>query len=183
MNPDVITFLTFLSTSGFLIAFIKLIYTLGKQQESFSHLKDSVNNLSPVVGRLNSCVQEIQSVMKNKYKTLTLLKEPLDLYGVANSPIVLRDEYRHFLQESNLASQIEEKKQEIIELVKKKKPATGLDAQEVILDLVIADELEKILDTREFKKLLYQSGKTTKDYYLILAIYLFETIIPEVIKE
>jgi hypothetical protein len=155
---------------------------IGQFQHSFNNLANSLNQINPVVVRLNSCVQELQSVMKNKYKKLAILQETIDLYGIANSPIVLKEEFRDYIQSSGLANQIEEKKIELSNWLKKKKPTTGLDAQEILLDFVISDEVEKYLDTREFKRLLYESGKTLKDHYIILAIYLFETIIPEVIS-
>ncbi len=173
----------FLISSGFLFTLVKLIFVLGKNQRSFEDLKESVNKLTPVVTRLNSCVQEIQSVMKNRYKTLTLMQETMDMYGIANSPIVLKEEFKHYILESGLSNQIEENKPKIIEWLKKKNPITGLDAQNFLMDFVVSDKIDKYLDTREFKKLLYDSGKTAKDYYFILAIYLFEVIIPEVIEE
>lgn len=68
---------------------------------------------------------------------------------------------------------------QLAEIIKSQNPATGLDAQKYIGNLVSSDEIEKYLDVKNFKQLLYTKGKTVEDYYGILAVYLFEMIIPK----
>lgn len=179
----VVNIYLYLLAPGTILAFFKIAYEFGKFKKSFDNLSTTVDTVRPVVTRLNSCVNELQSVLKNRYKNIQLVKETIEFYGVANSPIVLKDEFRPFIQESGIGSQIEEKKSKLVELVRIYTPATGLDAQNAIYDLVLSDKIDKVVDTTEFKKILYERGKTAKDYYLILAVYLFEAIIPELFPE
>lgn len=168
---------------GAIFAGFKLWGKILEAKMTLKNLSDDISQLSPVVARLNKCVVELQTTMRSRYRTLSLVHETLDFYGERNSPIVLKDEYRDYIQRSGLASEIEEKKSTLVQWLRSKKPKTGLDAQEAILDLVFSDKIEKKIDTTEYKKQLYESGKSARDYYLILSIYLFEVIIPEVIEE
>jgi hypothetical protein len=167
---------------GTLLSLVGIGISIGSFKKSFDQLKKSVDTLNPVVTRLNSCVQEIQSILKNKYKTLSLIQETIDLYGQSNSPVILRDEFRPFILKSGIDQQVEENKKKLVQFLEKQKPATGLDAQNILFELVVSDAITNYIHTKKLKKILYEEGKTTRDYYLILAIYLFETIIPEVIS-
>lgn len=151
-------------------------------QTKFTITSGKVSQMEKVINKLNNCMVEVQTFVKGKYEGSSFM-EVLGMYGEANSPIVLRDEFRSYIQESGIAVQVEDNKTKLVNWLKRKKPLTGLDAQKLIIDLVISDKIEEYIDTTELKKLLYGSGKVIRDYYAIICIYLFETIIPEVIKD
>lgn len=100
-------------------------------------------------------------------------------YGIAHSPIVLKDELRRFITESQLDKQIAKKENDLVKWLKAQKPKTGLDAQEDIANLVVSNEILKYLDLTQYRQNLYQQGKTSEDALGILGVYLFEVLIPK----
>lgn len=159
------------------------LISFGVFKQKFETIGSDMKKVLKSVGGLNECVDEIQTILRNKYRSMTLTKETISIYGKANSPIVLRDEFRPYVKDSGLDQEIEKRKTKLVEWLKSKKPKTGLDAQSYILDLVYSDKIDEIIDTKKFKDFLYKKGKIPQDFYVILAIYLFEIIIPEAIEK
>jgi hypothetical protein len=135
------------------------------------------------VESLNECVNEIQTVLKAKLKDVEFDKKTMSTYGKSNSPMVLRDEFRPLVKESGLEAEVKKNKSRLVKWLKAQKPKTGLDAQDEIINLVASQEIEKYLSLDEYKQYIYKEGKLTQDAKVILAIYLFEQIIPEVIPD
>lgn len=139
-------------------------------------ISGKIDKLKERLVDLEKAVLEIQTLLRAKKMHI---QHAIAQYGVAHSPIVLKQEFKPFVVDSGLEKQVNNKIEELTEAIRQKKPTTGLDAQKYIENLVLSDEIEKYLDVKEFKQLLYTKGKTTDDYYGILIIYLFETIIPK----
>jgi len=127
---------------------------------------------------IEGCVTEIQSCLKIKYPRLAL-QRTIPMYSQSASPIVLKDDFKIFITAPGMDKQIAEKKNELLEWLKGKNSETGLDAQDYIADLVSSDEIERFLDLSEYKNNLYQKGKTSEAASGILAVYLFQVLIPE----
>lgn len=138
----------------------------------------SIQNVEKRVGAIEYCIVEIQAILKTKFKGLTF-EQSIKTYSVSNSPLVLKDELRPIFLKTGLADQIKNKESVILEMVKKHNPKTGLDAQDVIINLVSSEEINKVLDLNTYKQYLYEEGKISEDAMSILAIYLFEFIIPK----
>jgi len=100
-------------------------------------------------------------------------------YGKSGSPIVLKSKYRPFIEKSELADQISEKLPQLLSWLKDQKPRTGIDAQDKISHFVISGKIEDYLDLTDYKQDLYEKGKTARDVMGILAVYLFEVLIPK----
>ncbi len=143
-------------------------------------LAKKVEKIEVVLARLNHCMVEVQTFIKTICPGATFA-EVIELYGASNSPMVLKSEFKHYIYDTSLDIQIKDKKEKLVEWLKNRHPETGLDAQTFLFELVVSDEINKFIDTKKLKDLLYQEGKTVKDYHGILSIYLFEVIIPEVI--
>lgn len=140
---------------------------------------DTIRKVGDRVKDMEHCIIEIRSILKTKFPRISL-EHSIASYGRANSPIVLKNEFRTFITESELDKQIKEKKTELLEWLKKQNPKTGLDAQDNIGNLVMTeDEIVKYLDLTEYRQNLYKKGKTSGDAIGILAVYLFEVLIPE----
>lgn len=170
----------FLASYGFtlhniapLIVIASLLYIAIKKT-----IGSDITNIGSRVKNMEHSMIEIQTMFKTKYPKLTL-QHTISKYGEANSPIVLKPEFKTFITEPNLDKQIENKKSEPVEWLKKQKPKTGLDAQDDIGNFVTSDEVSKYLNLTEYKQNLYKKGKTSQDAIGILAIYLFEALIPK----
>lgn len=146
-----------------------VLYTLINRR--LSQVKDRTDEIE-------KCVVELQGVLRNKYQ-LQFQQSVASKYGQAHSPIVLRPEFRRFIIEPGLADQIKAKLPALISLLKELNPQTGLDAQDFITGLILSDEINQYLDLTKYKQYLYEQGKTSEDAAGILALYLFETLIPE----
>lgn len=155
----------------------------GVFRQRFSQLESSMSSVLISVQSLNSCVDELQTILRNRNKGMNFTKETIGIYGRAKSPIVLKDEFRELVQETGLQEQITQNKEALVRWLREKNPETGLDAQGYISDLIVTEEVDAFLDTKAFKEYLYEHGKSAQDYYGILMVYLFETIIPEVLRE
>lgn len=154
------------------IGFGLLYYLL---QKLIKEVKSDVDNTK-------LCVVEMRSIMKVKLKGISF-EQAIKGYGEAKSPVVLKDEFKHFITDVGLDKQIEGKKEELIEWLKKQEPKTGIDAQDDIYDFVVSKEIEKYLDLTKYKENLYQKGKTAIDVEAIVGIYLFGVLIPELFPE
>lgn len=120
-------------------------------------------------------VTTIEKLLTSMFSGTTFAKK----YGIAHSPIVLKDELKRFITESNLDQQITEKEKDLVNWLKAQKPKTGLDAQEDIANLVVSNDILKYLDLTKYRQNLYQQGKTSEDALGILGVYLFEVLIPK----
>ncbi len=138
----------------------------------------SVNKALKDLSQLNLCIVEIQTFLKSKYKNINF-GQIINIYGQANSPIVLKDEFKHFITDTKLDKQIEENKPKLLKWLKTTKPATGIDAQQSIINFVESEEVDNYLNLVNYKQNLYLKGKTIIDANGILAVYLFEALIPE----
>lgn len=143
--------------------------------------KDDIKPLNKAIQSLNHAVIEIQDFIKDSaQKTFEHRIEP---FGFATSPIVLKNDFRHFVEKSDIAKQVKKKEKKLIKYLKDKKPETGLDAQKEINTLVTSAEIEKFIDLKNYKQYVYEHGKDSGAAMAILAVYLYETIIPSVIRE
>lgn len=145
-------------------------------------IKKAIDGVKSDVDNTKLCVVEMRSIMKLKLKGISF-EQAVKGYGIANSPIVLKDEFRHFITDVGLDKQIEKKKDEFIKWLKKEEPKTGIDAQEDIYNFVVTKEIEKYVDLTEYKQNLYKNGKSSIDVEAILGIYLFGVLIPELFPE
>lgn len=132
--------------------------------------------IEPEIHKIREALLAIQTFLKNNSKAVL---ESLSDYGQANSPIVLKDIFKPLVKESGLDKQIQEKEDELIKCLKGKNPKTGIDAQNMITNLVTSGEIEKYLDLTKYKQHLYEKGKTERDVLGILVVYLFEVLIPK----
>jgi hypothetical protein len=138
-------------------------------------LSKGINKVKDRVEGIEKAVIEIQTILRNKHSTI---QQSIGTYGKSNSPISLKDEFRKFIAETNLGEQIKEKEESLLKWLRDQGPQTGLDAQDSIANLVASDEISKYLDLKEYKQYLYKNGKTSEDADGILAVYLFEVLIP-----
>ncbi|KKQ95609.1 MAG: hypothetical protein UV74_C0013G0287 [Candidatus Woesebacteria bacterium GW2011_GWB1_43_14] len=131
---------------------------------------------SKEINKIANAIVEIQTVLRNNLKVT--LQQNINQYGISGSPIVLKSEFRSFITKPKLDQQVDEKIDELIEWLKKQNPKTGIDAQNKISELVISPKINEYLDLTKYKQYLYTKGKTSRDAYGILAVYLFEILIP-----
>lgn len=148
----------------------------------FLLIRPKINRLDNDMNGICNAVNEIQTLLRQKFH-LTFTQTLMNKYGQANSPIRLKSEYMHYITDVALDKQIKKKLPQLVEWLKKEKPATGLDAQEDIFNFVASKQIDRILDLEKYKQNLYEKGKTINDADAILGVYLFEVLIPEVIKE
>lgn len=141
-------------------------------------ISKTINKVSDRVSDIEQCIIEIQTTLRTKYK-MQFQQNITSKYGVAHSPIVLRNEYRDYILKTKLDKQIKSREKELLEWLKEQKPKTGLDAQDDIGELVSSDVIAKYLDLTEYKQNLYKKGKTSEDAIGILAVYLYEILIPK----
>ncbi|MEK7498138.1 MAG: hypothetical protein AAB656_04445, partial [Patescibacteria group bacterium] len=127
---------------------------------------------------IESCVTELQTFLKVRFPG-SEFQRSLSNYGQPGSPIVLKNDFRTFITTPEMDKQVNSKKKNLLGWLRKRKPKTGLDAQDHIAYLVESDEIEKYLNLTKYKQNLYQKGKTSRDAHGILAVYLFEILIPE----
>jgi hypothetical protein len=155
-----------------LIFFIKFLHNLAKKIGKIDHIEKDVHELENTAHYVKGKLTTIENLLKK-------LVIPAAKYGEANSPIVLKEEFKPLVNDSGLKKQIEEKKEKLVSWLKSEDPKTGLDAQDKITDFVVSGEIDKYLDLTAFKELLYKSGKSSTDFYAIISVYLFEILIPE----
>lgn len=141
-------------------------------------LSKHIDHVKERTAYIERCIVEIQGILTNKYE-LRFQQSIAAKYGQANSPIVLKNQFRKYITEPDLDKQIEQKKSELVAWLKNEKPQTGLDAQDYITHFVGSNEVNDYLDLTQYKQNLYQKGKTSEDAIGILAVYLFEVLIPE----
>lgn len=151
-------------------------------QHLISPLDESLQGLNYAVQNLNHAVIEIQTVLRERGQIDCQQKIVLLQYGQAHSPLILKDEYRSYIENTGLGEQITQNTKKLLNWLQERKPKTGLDAQDAIFNLVISDEVAKYLDLTEYKEYLYQKGKTSVDAEGILILYLFEILIPQLPK-
>jgi len=131
---------------------------------------------------LQDDIKNIRDDIKGLFKKITAYGEDIAvlkkiLYGHGHSPLRLKDEYKKILMESNLDEQIINKKQEFICLIQSKKLSTKLDAQRIIDESI--DEIIPLLDLENFKNKAYEAGLPVEAIKVIISLYLYEIIIPE----
>ena len=100
-------------------------------------------------------------------------------FGVAKSPIVLKDDLKKFITDPKIDEQVKSKEKELIDWLKTQIPKTGLDAQDDIAQLVISNKIADYLDLTNYRQNLYKNGKTSEDAVGILVVYLFQELIPK----
>lgn len=156
----------------FLVFTIVLYISIRKLvNPQFDKLKDRLD-------KVEKCVIEMQTAMRAKLK-VDLQQTISSKYGVSNSPMVLNAAYREFITAPKIDEQVESKKEELLKWLNAQKPKTGLDAQDDIGELVITNKIAEFLDLDEYRQNLYRKGKTSQDAIGILAVYLFQILIPE----
>jgi len=136
--------------------------------------------LEKAIQSLNHCIVEIQTLLRKSRKFD--FKQTIHPFATHISPIVLKNEFKPLVEKPGLDKQINKKLPELIEWLKKQKPTTGIDAQDKIDDFVLSGKVEDYLDLDEYKKYLYKKGRNSVDATAILAVYLYEVLIPKVIK-
>lgn len=128
---------------------------------------------------LEKAIVEIQTILRTKWKLC--VEQPISVdFGQAHSPVVLRDEFLPYLTETGLDKQIEDKIEPLTKWLSDQNPKTGLDAQDVLTDFVVSERINEFLDLTNYKQDLYQKGKSIRDAYGILAVYLFGVLIPRI---
>lgn len=100
--------------------------------------------------------------------------------GDAKSPLKLKEKYKEVILSSDLPDQIKNKEEKIIDLVKRENPKTAFDAQKII-DCKIGD-IMGWFDLTDYKNKLYQAGVPVGVEDGIIAIYLYELVIPKIFK-
>lgn len=140
-------------------------------------IKKQVKKILDRTKNIESCIIELQTIMRNDLSKN--IEQAIPRYGISTSPIVLKKQYRDFVTIPQLDKQIDDKKDELLTWLKSQEPKTGIDAQNYITGLVSSGNIEKYLDLTVYKQNLYQKGKVSRDASGILAVYLFEVLIPE----
>lgn len=156
------------------------IVTKDDLEEKLGPIKKSIGGLARTTQKLNLAVLEVQTVLETKYN-LTF-KEQVEPFIQQLSPIVLKDTFRHFITDVELDKQIEKQMPKLIAWLKKQKPETGIDAQNKIDHLVFSGEIKKFINLTDYKQNLYEKGKMGSAVVGILAVYLYEVLIPKIIK-
>lgn len=142
----------------------------------------SINKpMKKIIAELQCAIIEVQRLLKDRLEVNFDYK--ISPFIQSKSPIVLKPEYKHFIIKSGIGKQIKKQNNKLVERLEKQKPQTGLDAQKVINSLVISGDIEKYLDLNNYKKYVYEQGRTSADAMGILAVYLYEILIHQVIKD
>ena len=155
----------------------------GKKFDEVGRKFDEVGRKFDEVGKRFNCLEkaivEIQTILRTKWNLC--VEQPLSVdFGQVHSPIVLKDEFLPFIVDSGLKKQIDEKLEPLVEWLKSQSPKTGLDAQSQIIDFVVSEKISDYLDLTVYKQYLYQKGKSSRDAYGMLAVYLYGVLIPRV---
>lgn len=147
----------------------------------FFYLGKKFKPLEKSIQSLNHCVIEIQTLLRRGKKLD--FKQTIIPFATNMSPMVLKKEFKPFIEKSGLAKQIKEKLPQLIEWLKKQNPSTGIDAQDKIDELVLSGKIEDYFNLSKYKEYLYHHGKTSADGAAILTIYLYEFLIPKFFKK
>ncbi len=182
IKPITDNWLALTQLATLIISIILFSRRFGSFETKFKNVEDSTQKLKDSVEHGNKCIVELQTYLRAKNK-FTFNEQTLGIYGVANSPIVLNPIYKPYIIKSGLEKEIKENNSKLVDWLKSKHPNTGLDAQSLISELVTDNSVESYINTSSFKQYLYKKGKSPADYYGILAVYLFEILIPQVVKE
>lgn len=148
---------------------------VGTLKTDVKALKTDVTALKIDTSYVKGKIDAIEKLLRNFAKTSKSLVN-------AHSPVVLRDEFKPLVHDSGMGKEIETKKPQLVEWLKSKNPPTGLDAQDMVYDLVLSDELNNFIPieaVNKFKQHLYIKGRTSEEFYGILSAYLYEALIPE----
>jgi len=86
------------------------------------------------------------------------------MYGTAGSPITLRNEFKPLVENSGLVKELDRNKNALAKRIRQEQPKTGIDAQSIIDELVVSGKIEDLIDTANFKKYLYETGRSNIDY-------------------
>lgn len=143
-------------------------------------IKKNIGILSEAVQKLNHAVVEIQKHLETTTETKFTYK--VDPFSISMSPLRLKPEFRPFITKTGLAKQIKDKESELVSWLKSEKPKTGGDAQIFINRLIMTRGIEKFLDLTAYRQHVYEKGRMPTDGDAILALYLYEILIPQVIK-
>jgi len=155
-------------------------FLLGDLKQKIATKKD-IGPLSKSIQNLNHAVIEIQTSLRSAWQGFDF-KQQIKPYITTLSPITLNETFKPYITNVGLDKQIEKQKKRLTTWLKKHKPSTGIDAQDKIDRLVLSGEIERYLDLKEYKTNLYKNGKSSMDASGILAVYLYEVLIPLVIK-
>ena len=142
---DVIGFLNYLgltphNIAPLLIVGAGILWVLAKKI-------DAVNDR---IGGVEHSITELQTFISSKFK-IQLLHPIVSKYGQSKSPIVLKAEFRDSITKTGIATQVKAKQQELLMWLKKQHPKTGLDAQDVLTNFVLSDEVSHYLDLTKYK--------------------------------
>ena len=144
-------------------------------------IRGALNKFKDDLGTVKSCIIQLQEFLKLKYKAD--FSQLILQVGQSNSPIVLKKKFVPLVNNSGLGKQIEGKLPELVSWLKSQKPKNGLDAQDSILNLFTNNTIGKYLDLPDYKKLAYERGMTGRAAEVIVAVYLFEKLIPQIFPE
>jgi len=144
-------------------------------------IDSKINPLTKAIQKLNHAVVELQTFLRVKYTSVSF-EHRISPFSKSMSPIVLKPQYKHFVKQPGIIKQVTDKEDDLVNWLKGQKPSTGLDAQREINHLIESGQVEKFLNLKKYKSYVYQKGRTLIDANGILAVYLYEAIIPKVIK-
>lgn len=144
-------------------------------------IRPKANKFQDDASTIKGAVIELQTFLSNKHKMS--FNQLINMVGQSNSPIVLRDSFKPLINKSNLDKQVKKKTPKLLKWLRLKMPENGLDAQDQILNLTTTTEIDKYLDLNEFRQNAYLDGKTRAEADVILAVYLFGKLIPELFPD
>ncbi len=74
-----------------IVAVLKYVFKLGETSKEFTTALQDIGSLKTGVEKIEHCIIEIQTIMKQKYAKSKLdFTHSISKYGVAHSPIVLK---------------------------------------------------------------------------------------------
>jgi hypothetical protein len=81
-----------------------------------------------IKGKLSSIEKLLKTMVSGSQATNQIASR----YGVAHSPVTLRDEFREYITDPKLDEQVKSKNKELLNWLKEQKPRTGLDMLKII---------------------------------------------------
>jgi hypothetical protein len=168
-------------TASIIVFAVAKIINIGEFKERFKNLEKNLNNL-------DKDTNKIKSTIKNIEMDLTIMKAHLisetgmdtSLFS-KNSPLTLTTKGENLLDQTEFRSVYKENKDWFLDEIKKHNVETESDIDEASYEVMeYCRDNEKFID---YKEIAYQNGLTTEVLLKVLAIYLREEAIKEILKK